>query len=185
MSEPPDLGVAVRERVVFDTSALLSRWAPELTAAAYQGLCDASWSSWIVGELARKRTEWVAERAAREGVALTELRRRLHDSRERVNALLRDLSEILRSVDYATAGDADLSWLSDPDDWPVMQTALAARADVLVTENSTDFPLGERRHGVLLLSSSAFLSTLYARFPDAEAAVRSYLHERSDPGRTC
>jgi hypothetical protein len=123
----------------------------------------------------RKRTEWIAERAARDRCDPAETRRRLRESRERVNRFVRELSRVLRSVDYPAAPSVDLSWLSDPDDWPVMQTALAAGADILVTDNAVDFPLGERRHGVRLVGSAAFLSELYARFPEAEEAIREYL----------
>lgn len=103
-----------------------------------------------------------------------ELRRRLLDSRQRLNALVAQFSSVLRTVDYAGAPAADLSWLKDPDDWPVMQAALVVNADVLVTENSSDFPLGERRNGILILGSDQFLATLYARLPGAEAAVEAY-----------
>ncbi len=90
-----------------------------------------------------------------------------------------DFSRVLISVDYHTAPEADLSWLPDPDDLPVMQTALAARADTLVTENRHDFPLGEKRNGVLLLSSTDFLAALYQKYPHAEAATAAYLAERA------
>jgi predicted nucleic acid-binding protein len=166
------------ERVVLDSSVLLSgRWRYFLAGADlgfYQGL----WSSWIVSEITRKRTEWIAKRATSDQVNQDELERRLTRSRARVSAFVAELSEVLRSVDYATAPLADLSWLKDPDDWPVMQTALAADADILVTDDSTDFPLGERRNGVLILNSTAFLEALYARFPEAEAAIREYLGKR-------
>lgn len=171
-------GVETFRRVVLGTSVLLSSRRSSLVAGAVRSYYSAYWSSWIVGELTRKRTEWVAERANREGAGQAELRRRLLDSRERVNALVGELSEVLQSVDYATVPPADLSWLKDLDDWPIMQSALAANADVLVTDNSTDFPLGERRNGVLILGSAAFLEALYARFPDAEAAIREYLRGR-------
>lgn len=164
-------------RVVLDASALLSGYSPDLLAAADLAYYTGYWSSWIVNELVRKRTEWIAERATRDGCGLAELRQRLRESRDRVNTLIDHYSGVLRSVDYSASPRADLSWLADRDDWPVMQTALAARADVLITENSSDFPLGEKRHGVLLLRSSAFLTGLYSRFPEAEPAVRRYLDE--------
>jgi hypothetical protein len=104
-----------------------------------------------------------------------ELRRRLRDSRQRVNALIAELSVVLRSVDYADAPPADLSWLADSDDRPIMLTALAARADTLVTDNSSDFPLGEERNGILILGSPAFLATLFRKSPEAETAIAEFL----------
>jgi predicted nucleic acid-binding protein len=128
-----------------------------------------------VGEFVRKRTEWVAEQAAREGVDRGELRRRLRVSRERVNLLVNDLSATLLAVNHRDAPAADLTWLRDQDDWPVMQTALAARADVIVTENTNDFPVGERHHDVLFLTPQAFLTRLYAIYSTAAADVSRYL----------
>ncbi len=56
-----------------------------------------------------------------------------------------------------------------------MQTALAAEADVLVTDNTRDFPSGEKRNGVLCLSSGAFLAAFYASNPEARAEAAEYL----------
>ena len=161
---PPPPGI---ERAVLDSSVLLGAARREIVAAAALHYYTAFWSSWLVGEFVRQRTEWIAERAAREGCDRAETRKRLRASRQRVNSLLHELSHVLRSVDHTRAPQADLSWLHDPDDWPIMQTALAAQADAVVTENSTDFPLGQARNGILLLSASAFLAKLYQQFPDA------------------
>jgi predicted nucleic acid-binding protein len=170
------------ERVVLDASVLLGGGLPEFVAAAALGFCKPYWSSWIVGEVVRKRTEWIARRALRDGVDLTELRRRLLISRHRINALVEQLSSVFHSVDYAEAPDVDLTWLADRDDWPVMKTALAAEADILVTENRMDFPLGQRRHGILLQDSNGFLARLYTLFPEAAAEVADYLR-RDQSGR--
>jgi len=177
VSQPPDHEQPPRQRVVLDASILLGDQRRYFLAAVDLGYYVGFWSSWIVSEVSRKRTEWIAERAMRQGVDQAELRQRFDDSRNRVNVLIDDFSHVLRSVDYAAASAADLSWLADRDDWPVMQTALAAEADVLITNNSRDFPLGERRNGILILGSNAFLVELYARFPEAEVAVREYLRE--------
>ena len=56
-----------------------------------------------------------------------------------------------------------------------MQTALAARAAVLVTDNSRDFPIGETRNGIQIVTAAQFIAALYARFADAEANIRRYL----------
>ncbi len=169
------------ERVVLDSSVLLGVARRELVAAAALRYYTAYWSPWLVAEFVRQRTEWIAERAAREGCSRAETRRRLRASRERLNALIHELSHILYSVDYTNAPQADLSWLRDPDDWPVMQTALAAQAHTLVTENAADFPLGEERNGIRILSAQTFLAALYERFPDAAGAVREYLQSPTQP----
>jgi hypothetical protein len=155
----------------------------ELVACAALGYCIAFWSSWIVAELVRKRTEWIAVRAARDGCDRVETRRRLRDARSRINSLVRELSHVMQSIDYAASPSARLNWLPDPDDLPVMQTALAAAAQVLVTDNSADFPLGETRNGVLLLGSQPFLARLYERFPDARTDVLEFLTASAGPPR--
>ena len=164
---------AQRSRVVLDSSALLSRWPPELITTAALGYYQGYWSSWIVGEVVRKRTEWIAQRAIREAVDPAGLRRRLLESRRRVNALVRRLSDVLLSVDYATAEAVDLSWLADPDDWPVMQTAIVALAPLIVTENSRDFPPGESRSGVTFARSADFLTALYRATSTGETDVHN------------
>jgi len=130
-----------------------------------------------VGELVRKRTEWIADRAAREHADRTALRRRLRESRQRMNALIDELSGVLTSVDYSEAPPVDLGWLRDADDLPVMQTAIVAHADTLVTDNSRDFPLGEERHGVTFMGAEAFLAAIYEKFPDARTRLAQFLQE--------
>lgn len=165
------------ERVVFDASVLLSNALPTVFASLELGFCQGYWSSWIVSEIVRKRTEWIAQRAADEGTPLTELDERLRASRARVNRLIDRLSGVLSSVDYRDALPAELDWLRDPDDVPVMQTALADHADALVTLNSRDFPIGQRRNGVLLLDFNAFSHRLSTQFPESPAAIRTYLEK--------
>jgi hypothetical protein len=165
------------DRVVFDTSALLGSYRGQLVAAAALRYCVGYWSSWIVAEFVRKRTEWIADRAAREGCNRVELRRRLREGRTRVNRLVDEMSYVLQSVDYAAAVATALDWLPDLDDRPVMLTALAAAADVLVTDNSADFPLGESRNGVLLLSTSDFLTKLYTTFQGADSDIEQFLQQ--------
>lgn len=79
----------------------------------------------------------------------------------------------MHSVDYENIGTDELGWLRDRDDWPIMQTALAAHADILVTDDATDFPLGEIRNGILILGSPVFLQRLYDQVPEAEANIRA------------
>jgi hypothetical protein len=167
----PDSEDAGRMRVALDSSVLLGRWRTHLVAGAHLRLFEGYWSSWIVSEVVRKRTEWVVRQAAREGSDVSETLRRVNASRDRINDLVRDLSAVLRSVDYRDAPSLDLSWLSDPDDVPVVQTALAARAELLVTQNKRDFPWGERRSGVLFMSAEDFLDLLYRTFPSSEETI--------------
>lgn len=159
-----------------DTNVLLGDQRSFVAAAAHLRYFTGHWSSWIVAEVVRKRTEWIARRAAREEVDIAETTRRLEQSRTRVNQLIDDLSKVLLSVDYHTASpDEDLSWLSDEDDVPVMKTALAAKTKIMVTDNSSDFPLGEERNGIKFMSTSDFLDLLYRTYPEAKAEIEAFL----------
>jgi len=169
--------VPLLDRVVHDTSALLGRHSSALIAGAALGYYSAFWSPWVISEFARVRTEWVAERAARQGYTAAEVRLRLRESRQRVNALVAHLSRVFSVVNHTDAPPADLSWLRDRDDWPLMQTALAAGADTLVTDDAADFPLGEERNGIFILNSEAFLQALYVKFPGGAMATEEYLRE--------
>ena len=171
-----DSALARIRRVVFDSTALLGGDRGWLIAGAHLKYYEAYWSPWIVAEFARRRTEWIAYRAIREGsIDKVELRRRLHASRSKVNSFIREVSMTLQSVDYERAPDVDLSWIKDPDDIPVMRTALVAEADVLVTDNRRDFPLDTVQHGVHIVSAEQFREELFTLHPTAEADITDYL----------
>lgn len=164
------------ERVTLDTSVLLGARNKVLLAAADLGYFRGYWSVWIAAEFARVRTEWIAARATREAVSRTELNARLERSRAKVNAEVTTLSRLLTLVDYFSATDADLGWLRDEDDRPIVQTAIAAGAPgTLVTDNRRDFPLGEIRNGILIIDSGRYLESMYQTYPDAPAAIAAYL----------
>lgn len=164
--------------MALDASVLLGGRRSEIVGAAALRFYDGFWSAWTIGEFVRKRTEWVADRAVRDGCSRAELRRRLRDSRERVNRLVTELSGVLHLVNHTAAPSGGLDWLRDRDDWPVMETALAARAGILVTENSRDFPIGSSHNGVLFLTGERFLTRLYHAYPDAEDAIRALAGRR-------
>ena len=163
------------ERVVLDSSVLLGSKSPEIVAGAALGYYRAFWSTWIVAEYVRNRVEWTAERAVRAEADRGETARLLEATRARVNSAINYLSRVLTNVDYHASPEVDLTWLTDEDDHPIMQTALAAGADALVTDNTRDFPSGEERNGVLCLSSEDFLAALYTSSPQARAEVKDYL----------
>lgn len=167
------------ERVVLDSSVLLGSRSPEIVAGAALDYYRAFWSTWIVAEYVRNRVEWAAERAVRAGSGHAETVRRLEATRASVNSAIDYLSRVLTNVDYHAAAEADLTWLIDEDDHPIMQTALAAAADTLVTDNTRDFPSGEERNGILCLSSSDFLAALYGASPRVMCEVREYLEGHS------
>ena len=161
--------------MVLDASVLLGPRRTFLIAGAFLRYYDAFWSTGIVAEFVRKRTEWVGQRAVREGCDVDELRHRLLQSRERVNALVAELSGVFRSVDYTRAPELDLNWLADPDDRPVVQTAYAARAHALVSDDN-DLPVGLQPRRLTIVRSGAFLDQLAAQYPQMWSDVRRYLN---------
>jgi len=164
------------DHVTLDSGVLLGAKNREFLVAADLGYYRGYWSVWIANEFARVRTEWIATRAARQLASVPDLKARLGRSREKVNAEIALLARILTLVDYLSAANADLDWLRDEDDRPIVQTAIAAGVPgTLVTDNRRDFPLGEVRNGILILSSAAFLDALYRANPDAPAAIAAYL----------
>lgn len=80
---------SIFERVTLDSSVLLGPKEPEFLAGADLGYYSGYWSSWIVAEFARVRTEWITLRAVRELANRAEAERRLERSRARVNAAIR------------------------------------------------------------------------------------------------
>lgn len=161
--------------MVLDASVLLGASRSVVVAGAALRYYDVYWSSWLIGEFVRKRTEWIATRAIKDGCTPAELRRRQRVSRERVDAAVAEMSHVFRLVDYTAAPTTALGWLADRQDWPVVQTVLAARAAVLVTENTRDFPIGETRNGVQIATVGQFIAALCARFVGAESTIRRYL----------
>lgn len=170
------------ERVTLDTGVLLGARNREFLAAADLGYFRGYWSVWIAAEFVRVRTEWIAQRASRDLASPVDMEARLERSRGKVNVEVAILARLLTLVDYLSAAGVDLGWLTDEDDRPIMQTALAAGIPgTLVTDNWRDFPLGEVRHGVLLLGSVPFLEALYRTYPEAPTAITAYLGR----GRSC
>lgn len=79
----------------------------------------------------------------------------------KAEALLAAMDELAEVVDYrqVTGGSYDL-WLKDPDDHPIMATALVGGVDYVVTWNVKDFPPKQRFAGVTIITPDAFLRLL-------------------------
>ena len=73
--------------------------AGSLVAAAALGYYAAFWSIWIAGELVRKRTEWVAERAVR-----VPARGRMLAAMTTLKTISTELAELVRRVAPAVVG---------------------------------------------------------------------------------
>jgi predicted nucleic acid-binding protein len=144
-------------RAVLDTSVLLSEHRHWLWLLARLGSYRAVWSAFIIGELVRIRVE----HSIGQGVSRAVYRQRLND-------LIHLLSDELLIVNYreiATSGA-----LSDPDDEPILATALAAGAECVVSLNTRDFPSGVEACGVRFLTPQVFLTELVLRHPGSDIA---------------
>ena len=180
--DPSQYALMHLERVTLDSGILIGSKNLEFAIAAKLGFYRGHWSTWITYEFTRVRTAMVVGRAYRElGIVSGSeadpsiqggIEERLRRSRARVGLAVRDFTSVLTTVNYQEAEGADLSWLKDADDHPIMQTAIAVGVPgVLVTDNSEDFPIGEVRNGIFIVSSKMFLDYIFQRYPEAEAFV--------------
>lgn len=156
MTEANAGGQAQALRAVLDTSVLLSVDRHWLWLLAREQVYDAVWSTFIVGELVRIRVEQAIARGVERAVY-----------RERINNLVHRLSDVAQVADYRTILIDGV--LSDPDDEPILATALAGRAGYVVSHNVRDFPEAGTALGVRFVTPSAFLTLLEAANPDAAA----------------
>ena len=121
-----------------------------LSLLARLGYFEGVWSTFIAAELVRIRVEHSIARGVERSVY-----------RQRINDLTHLLTAALRVVrDPAGAGAGRLN---DPDDEPILATALAARAESIVLLNTRDFPPDGLATGVRFLTPTEFLTVLEAR----------------------
>ena len=132
-------------RAVLDTSALLSREKRALVYFAQTGLYTIVWSNYIIWELSRKMAEigWAKETA---------------------RSYIEALSDLAEWCDYRQiTGGSYEDWLADPDDHPIMATAIAGQVDYVVTWNTKDFPPKRRFAGITIITPDAFLQEMGRR----------------------
>lgn len=160
MTDVNAAGQAEPLRAVLDTSALLSADRHWLWLLAREQVYEAVWSTFIVGELVRIRVEQAIAHAVERAVY-----------RERINNLVHRLSDVARVADYRAILIDGL--LSDPDDEPILATALAGRAGHVVSHNVRDFPPDGTALGVRFVTPAAFLTLLEAANFAAAPAKRA------------
>jgi predicted nucleic acid-binding protein len=139
---------------VLDTSVLMSEHRHWLWLLARQGYYRPVWSPFIVNELVRIRVEKAIERGVDRAVY-----------RDRVNELIHVLSDVCRIVNHRDARPRGS--LRDPDDEPILATALVARAAYIVSLNTRDFPPTGVALGVRFVTPTDCLADLITRNPAA------------------
>jgi predicted nucleic acid-binding protein len=149
-----------RPRAVVDTSVLMSQHRHAVYLLARPGYFDAVWSPYIVAELTRIRVERSIQFGVDRGVY-----------RERINRLIFLLSGAFRSVNYI--GHVANRMKRDPDDEPILATALAAGASYVVSLNTRHFPDNDVILGVRFITPNDFVSVLESR--SRTAAIRNMI----------
>ena len=146
-------------RAVLDTSVLISYERHWLWSLARDKFFDAVWSTFIVGEMVRVRVENSIGRKMDRSVY-----------RDRINLLVHRLSDVLSLADYRSILLDGA--LSDPDDEPILATALSARAGYIVSNNTADFPLDNTIMHVRFITPADFLILLDELYPTANLRLR-------------
>lgn len=146
-------------RAVIDTSVLMSAHRHAIWLLARDHYFYGIWNTFIVGELVRIRVE----KARAHGQAREEYRERVNDLIHAFSSVLQVVpySDALRPADQGGAGGA----LDDPDDDPVLASAVAGRAGYLVSLNTRDFPPGGALLGVRHVTPQDFFALLDAHYP--------------------
>lgn len=134
-----DLDRQRRIRAVLDTNVLLGAARRRLLLLASLGAYQLVISPYILREMQR-------------------IMMRLGWGQTGSEAQLQAVRLVAELVDeqMITGGNYDL-WLSDPNDHPILATALAGQADFLVTQNTKDFPPKLRFAGTTIITLEAFL----------------------------
>lgn len=146
---------ARRPRAAVDTSVLLSAERHELLFLAHRGVYTLLWSAFLIAELVRIRTEWAIKQGQDRAVY-----------RERINRFVEEVSRVAVLIDYTRLeGGTYGEWLTDPDDEPLLATALVGRAPYVVSWNTRDFPPGGLYAGVQYVTPPRFLAVLYRLHP--------------------
>jgi predicted nucleic acid-binding protein len=95
--------------------------------------------------------------------------------REHINRAIGILTHLAIVVDYTRLEGGDYTrWLTDPDDEPILATALVGKAQYIVSANTRDFPPDGLYPGVQYLTPQDFLAHLYRLHP------RKYSRDFSD-----
>lgn len=145
-------------RAVLDTSSLISIQRHALVYPAAMGYYTIVWSPFLIAEFTRIRTEL----AIRHGQD-----RALY--RTRINEYIKVLSQLAVTVDHTRLEGGNYTrWLHDPDDEPVLATALVGKAQYIVSLNTKDFPPNGSFAGVHYMTPAKFLELLYEQNPQKD-----------------
>ena len=141
----------MKVRAVLDSSVLLSAERNELLFLARKGVYTLVCSPFIFNEVVRIRTEKAIEHGQNRD-----------EYRARINAFVDAISHVALLVNHTRLeGGNYQAWLNDPDDEPLLATALVGRAAYIVSWNTRDFPpTGSYAH-IRFVTPPEFLHAMY------------------------
>lgn len=141
----------MKPRAVLDTSVLLSGERDELLYLAGKRAYTLVCSPFIIGEVVRIRVE--------KAIAHNQ-ERSLY--RTRINNYVNEITRRAEMVNHTLLDGGDYTrWLHDPDDEPVLATALVGKARYIVSLNTKDFPPNGSFAGVHYMTPAKFLEWVY------------------------
>lgn len=142
----------MRPRAVLDTSVLLSIERDELLYLASKGIDTLACSPFLVGEVVRIRVEKAIQHNQERSLYRT-----------RINNYVNEITRRAEMVNHTLLEGGDYTrWLHDPDDEPLLATALVGRAHVIVSWNTKDFPPSGSYAYVRYITPPQFLEELYS-----------------------
>ena len=161
--------VFVDSNVIYGTDCRLP-----LLLLAGSGLLTVHWSPYVAAEIARVATREQALAVVRTNPAL--LGQELEARRREIDRVVADHERhwhspsptALRAVHREIPPDA----VSDPNDLPILASALATDAAFLLTTNEHHFPHGQAYQGVVFWHPDTFLTAYFEDAPEAYIFVR-------------
>lgn len=121
--------LGVKPRAVLDTSVLIGRERGTLMLLASRGWYTPVWSSSIIAEMVRIRTQHAIQHAED-----------MQTYRTWLNQFIASLSQHASYANYTRLQGGNWTWLHDPDDEPILATALIGRAHYVVSNDRAHFP---------------------------------------------
>jgi predicted nucleic acid-binding protein len=145
----------LKPRAVLDASVLLSGERDELLYLAGRGIYTLVCSPFLIGEVVRIRVE--------KAIAYNQER---IIYRTRINNYVNEITRRAEMVNHTLLEGGDYTrWLHDPDDEPLLATALVGRAEFIVSWNTKDFPPSGSYAHVRYVTPPQFLEELYSQYP--------------------
>ena len=122
--------MSVKLRAVVDTSVFLSAERHELLYLARKKAYTLVCSPFLISEIVHRRTEMAIKQGLESAIYT-----------ERINRYVKEITAVATMVNHTRlVGGNYTDWLRDPDDVPLLATALVGKAQYIISWNTRDFP---------------------------------------------